>query len=932
MALAPGTRLGPYEIQIRIGAGGMGHVYRARDLRLDRTVAVKVLPPESTSAQALDRFEREAKAIAALNHPHICTIYDVGTATPDGSGTALSPVRFLVMELLDGETLHHRLARGPLEVRSIVETGVALADALSAAHARGLLHRDLKPANIMLTPRGPKILDFGLAKAVDHPGSAAAPAGASGEFHSEALTLSAPAPLTDPGVTVGTLAYMSPEQLRGEPLDPRTDLFALGLILYEMATGHRAFDGATSAVISASILHDAPTPPRQLQPDVPPHLEDAILTALEKDRELRTQTASELRADLTRIRRELGSSLQNPATATAAGIVSSGSDTVVAGPTSTAPATSSDAQLVAGLVRRHRGAVLTAAAAFVLLAIVLAGYWATNRSGPSLAPASSRLSIANLSVQQLTSTGKANTPAISPDGNYVVYVEQGIDGDSLRLRQVATANNVEILPVEAGVRIRGATVTPDGAFVDYVKAVSLQRQELWRIAFLGGIPQRRFENVGSMVGWSADGRQMAYLRGAPGGRTELVVTAPDGDRERIVAARTPPERFWLIGAIGAFVPAWSPDATTIAILGSKGGAPMATGQVVFVDVATGSQRAVDVGPPLVGSAVGWLDPTTVVVSMLVKSSDPLQLWLMSYPQGSLTRLTNDLNQYAGVSLTSDRNALVTGKSEFSLGIWTGNADATRFDETVATKPIKGPVGFGVAWMGDDLLYVAGVNDFGVRRRRGATGATETVIPGGGNPSVSQDGSTMVFFDFDQMRLFKMDVQRGTRVELEGPNNSFVTPDGRGVVFSQNVGGAITFTAVDGSAARRDVVKGAMRPGGFALSPDGRRIVYSTFDGQRPVTAVCDVAACESRRTLPPLTQPRWTADGNAIAYLGPRETNIWVQPLDGAPARQLTHFPDDGRTIWDYAWSAKGRLAVARGATSNDIVLFKGLNRARSTH
>jgi serine/threonine protein kinase len=249
------------------------------------------------------------------------------------------------MELLDGESLHQRLTRGPLDLASIVETGLALADALAAAHARGLIHRDLKPANIVLTARGPKILDFGLAKAVNQTGTEPSPAGVGHALHSQELTLSAHSPLTDPGVTVGTIAYMSPEQLRGEALDARTDLFSLGLVLYEMATGRRAFAGATNAVTSAAILHDAPTPPRQLRPDLPPRLEQAILTALEKDRELRTQTASELRAELTRITREIGSSRQTSVPSTASSTAPPAS---AAASATASPASSSDAQLVAG--------------------------------------------------------------------------------------------------------------------------------------------------------------------------------------------------------------------------------------------------------------------------------------------------------------------------------------------------------------------------------------------------------------------------------------------------------------------------------------------------------------------------------------------------------------------------------------------------------
>jgi eukaryotic-like serine/threonine-protein kinase len=249
MALEPGTRLSPYEILSPLGAGGIGEVYRARDTRLERTVAVTVLPSQFTaSLAARERFQREARAVAALQHPNICTIYDVGE-TDDHQ-------HFIVMELLDGETLHQRLSRGPIDIAQLVDLGIALADALDAAHGQALIHRDIKPANIFLTTRGPKILDFGLAKSV-----------ASARMASLQPTLPAGPVLTDFGSTVGTVTYMSPEQLRGEELDGRSDLFSLGLVLYEMATGRPAFTGATSAVISAAILHQSPTSPRQLRSD-----------------------------------------------------------------------------------------------------------------------------------------------------------------------------------------------------------------------------------------------------------------------------------------------------------------------------------------------------------------------------------------------------------------------------------------------------------------------------------------------------------------------------------------------------------------------------------------------------------------------------------------------------------------------------------------
>src|SRR5499425_2752028 len=256
MPLVSGTKLGPYEILGPLGVGGMGEVYRAHDTRLERVVAIKVLPEGiAVSAQTLERFQREARAASALNHPNICTIHDVGVDPP-----------FIAMELLEGETLQERLRRGPMEVPVLVDIASALADALDVAHGKGIVHRDIKPANIFITSRGPKILDFGLAKANLQPAGA----------QSMQPTMANPL-LTSPGSAVGTVAYMSPEQLRGEQVDARSDLFSFGLVLYEMATGRPPFGGTTSAVIGAAILHETPPPPRAVRPQLPEQLEGVIV-------------------------------------------------------------------------------------------------------------------------------------------------------------------------------------------------------------------------------------------------------------------------------------------------------------------------------------------------------------------------------------------------------------------------------------------------------------------------------------------------------------------------------------------------------------------------------------------------------------------------------------------------------------------------------
>ena len=878
MPLTSRSRLGPYEIQSQLGAGGMGEVYRAIDTRLGRVVAIKVLPESlANDPDRLQRFEHEARVLSSLNHPNLLSIFDVGTQ---------GGVQYLVSEFLEGWTLRERIASGALSKRKIGDYALQIANGLSAAHAKGIVHRDLKPENIFVTREERlTILDFGLAKQTQVTGEGAT------------LTITTP---TAAGVVLGTVGYMSPEQVRGQAADHRSDIFSFGAVLYEMVSGKRAFVGESSVETMNAILKAEPAEVAESNAQIGPGLDRIIRRCLEKAPERRFQSASDLAFAIEAL---------------------SGTSS------STALSAPSGSTLIEAAKKHRLGFGMGITLVLLILAAAAFGLYALLRK-PERRP------FQQSTWTSITTSGDAVTGAISPDGKYVAYLRTESDGKrGLWVRHLPTRSVSQIVPPNDD-NYTDIRFGPESNYI-YFRVHQGDMNDLFRVPFLGGTPERVSHNIDSPPSFSPDGKRFCFFRGnSPrAGESQVLTADADGGNETVIAS----------GKVTDFVAVdWSPDGRTLAFGRQREG--NSEFDIKTFDLRSGKTRELLPlpSPVLEPQELLWMpDGRGLLLSTRDINLGKLQLAYISYPQAEFYNVTNDLTYYRGLSITADGRTLASTASQSETSLLVFSASSL-IDDTHALYSALSESPVWVEWLDNGHVLA-----FEVRN-----GIFSVAVPSGERKSLFRDGSlssfdgrscggqAIVFTGEDSKDpsasyIYEIGLDGAKlRKVSSGGMDQFMrcSPDGKWLFYYDFSDGSIRKMLREGSSSEI-FVSGSKRPDDqFDITPDGQQLVTTFHQSGEQELSFVSLETGKLERQFPVTASARSfavTPDGKAVSYVA-RENgveNIWIQPLDGSAPRQLSRFTQGSgpsKSIHSYAWSPDGKqIALERARLRSDVVLLK---------